>query len=340
MALTSKESQLNILSKHQHPSTPFSHGTLLNPLSLYSSPSPPSYIQPPGNISILTINGLKYGKYEKVYHSAFMEWWKQIPVGMIIYNGKINEKFHHPHWDGDRTRGDLWDQFDQLAELHTGKPVLQCHTCQSIIQHGIHHNNGTSGMKKHLNSKDCKGKQSPDSRQSIITVSMTPSLVTVFSNSFSGKHTTREKGLTPRYQAILLWSLQRLMTILPSRFSRHLLPWIYPSEPLNAPNSSIFFALLIQSSIFLGEQSSESCWIANFQAVQDKLLSGCPPQGKISLALDAWTSPNHLPFRGVVGSYITSQWKQKEVLLGFEPLSGVHSGSSFAEIILRILQTC
>jgi hypothetical protein len=78
---------------------------------------------------------------------------------------------------------------------------------------------------------------------------------------------------------------------------------------------------------------------SKFQAVQDNLLLGCPPQGKISLTLDAWTSPNHLPFLGVIGSYITSGWKRKEVLLAFGPLSGAHSGFSFAEIVFRILQT-
>jgi hypothetical protein len=108
------------------------------------------------------------------YHSAFNEWWMQTPIGVAIHNGKIDEKFSHPHWDKTRTRGDLWDQFDQLAELFTGKPVLQCHTCQGIIQHGIYHKNGSSGMSKHLKSKECKSQQTPDSKQSIITVSITP----------------------------------------------------------------------------------------------------------------------------------------------------------------------
>jgi hypothetical protein len=186
----------------QYPSTPstsLSRESFSNPLFLESSP-PLCHTQLPENLVISEVDGIKYGKYEKAYHSDFMDWWRQTPVGTAINNGKIDEKLQHPHWDRNRKRGDLWDQFDQLAELHTGKPVLQCLTCRSIIQHGIHHNNGTSGMNKHLRSKDCKGKQTPDSRQSIITVNVSCILFLVCTDSLSGNHAIKGKGLILNYR--------------------------------------------------------------------------------------------------------------------------------------------
>lgn len=74
-----------------------------------------------------------------------------------------------------------------------------------------------------------------------------------------------------------------------------------------------------------------------FETVKQKLLAGKPRHTAISITLDTWTSPNHLAFLGIVGSFITSRWEQKEILLGFEPLSGAHTGSALAAIVQKTL---
>lgn len=61
--------------------------------------------------------------------------------------------------------------------------------------------------------------------------------------------------------------------------------------------------------------------------MKQKLLAGKPKQAAIFITLDTWTSPNHLAFLGIVGSFINSRWERKEVLLGFEPLSGAHTAA-------------
>jgi hypothetical protein len=61
--------------------------------------------------------------------------------------------------------------------------------------------------------------------------------------------------------------------------------------------------------------------------IRSNLLQALPAENKISLTLDIWTSPNTLASLGVIGSFITSDWQYKEVLLGFEPLSGTHDGN-------------
>lgn len=71
--------------------------------------------------------------------------------------------------------------------------------------------------------------------------------------------------------------------------------------------------------------------------MKQKLLAGKSKYTAISLTLDTWTSPNHLAFLGIVGSFINSRWERKEVLLGFEPLSGAHTGAALAAVVQKIL---
>jgi hypothetical protein len=59
---------------------------------------------------------------------------------------------------------------------------------------------------------------------------------------------------------------------------------------------------------------------------------------KISLAVDVWSSPNHYAFLGAIAYMITPEWELKSFVLGFEPLSGRHTGNNLATIILKLLE--
>ena len=48
-----------------------------------------------------------------------------------------------------------------------------------------------------------------------------------------------------------------------------------------------------------------------------KALEALPPDGKISLALDCWTSQDQKPFLAIVGYFVSKEYKFHEVLLGF-----------------------
>jgi hypothetical protein len=71
--------------------------------------------------------------------------------------------------------------------------------------------------------------------------------------------------------------------------------------------------------------------------IESRILDDLPAGAKISLALDCWTSPNSLPFLAINGYFIDSEWRYREVLLGFEPLSGSHSGFNLAPILKDVL---
>jgi hypothetical protein len=77
---------------------------------------------------------------------------------------------------------------------------------------------------------------------------------------------------------------------------------------------------------------------ATVQDRQQAILDKLPPTAKLSLALDCWTSPFQQAFMAITGYFIDSDWNYREVLLGFEPLHGVHSGANLSTVLLAKLE--
>lgn len=69
-----------------------------------------------------------------------------------------------------------------------------------------------------------------------------------------------------------------------------------------------------------------------------EMLSYLPEQGKISLALDCWTSQSQHSFLAITGYFIDMKWVYREVLLAFDPVYGSHTGKNLAEILLKNLR--
>jgi len=69
---------------------------------------------------------------------------------------------------------------------------------------------------------------------------------------------------------------------------------------------------------------------ATAEDMRDKIANELASVDSVSLALNAWTSPNKLAFLAVVAYWITSKWEFKYRLIGFEQLHGDHSGANFA----------
>ena len=59
---------------------------------------------------------------------------------------------------------------------------------------------------------------------------------------------------------------------------------------------------------------------------------------KISLTVDAWTSPFQDDFLGVTAHWIDDNWRQKELVIGFEPLNGTHTGVNLAEALVNVIE--
>lgn len=62
-----------------------------------------------------------------------------------------------------------------------------------------------------------------------------------------------------------------------------------------------------------------------------------PTKAKISVALDCWTSPFGQAFMAITGYFIDIDWVYREVLLGFKPLHGAHTGVNMSSVLLETL---
>lgn len=71
---------------------------------------------------------------------------------------------------------------------------------------------------------------------------------------------------------------------------------------------------------------------------QHKLIVEIPEDVKVSIALDCWTSPDQKPFMAITGYFITEDFHYREVLLGFPPVPGSHTGSNLAEIVIQTIK--
>lgn len=59
--------------------------------------------------------------------------------------------------------------------------------------------------------------------------------------------------------------------------------------------------------------------------------------GKVCLTVDNWTSPFQDDFIGVTAHWIDDYWRQKELVIGFEPLNGSHTAENLASALVDIL---
>jgi hypothetical protein len=74
------------------------------------------------------------------------------------------------------------------------------------------------------------------------------------------------------------------------------------------------------------------------QERQCTLLQTLPTGAKLSIALDCWTSPFRQAFMAVTGYFPDEDWNYREILLGFEPLHGSHTGSYLSTVLIELLE--
>jgi hypothetical protein len=123
------------------------------------------------------------------------------------------------------------------------------------------------------------------------------------------------------------------------RFRDWLLNWIVseamPFTAIEAPSFRMLLRLLkpdvplpsatsLRRDLDLGYQHA-------FKRMRS-LLHDAP--GKLSFTVDGWTSPNMQPFLGITAHWVDSEWRLREALLDFAPLSGSHSGEYLASVFI------
>jgi hypothetical protein len=76
-----------------------------------------------------------------------------------------------PTWDPATKSSKWWKHFDEVADVATGKPGLKCIHCGHMPGHPATSNSGgTSQMKHHVESKQCKKNQPGASQPGVLDV--------------------------------------------------------------------------------------------------------------------------------------------------------------------------
>ena len=59
---------------------------------------------------------------------------------------------------------------------------------------------------------------------------------------------------------------------------------------------------------------------------------------KVAFTIDGWTSKYQNAFVGVTAHWIDALWQQREVLLGFEPIKGRHTGQAYMNVFVSVVE--
>lgn len=243
----------------------------------------------------------------------------------------------------NRKTSEVWQYFRHIIRISDGKPSIQCTRCDSSLTHPTIANTGTSALKRHLQSGHCAQRAK---------ISNKGPIERLFDNL--------EKQSAQRLSKDILFSTEafreqtlRMVASLNLSFraldSPELQTWVQMIQdaPKDIPISLLPSRKLVPALENL---------VIDGRA---RLLAQIPSQGKIAIAVDTWTSPNHLCFLAITGYetslfvcyiycyvmflidtiryFIDAAWIYHEILLGFEHIEGSHSGRHLALIIRSCL---
>jgi hypothetical protein len=75
-----------------------------------------------------------------------------------------------------------------------------------------------------------------------------------------------------------------------------------------------------------------------YKGIQKQLWEALRGSNRVSIALDTWSSPNKIAFLSITAYVISEDWKFQEHLIGFEHLSGSHTGENMARLVMGVLK--
>ncbi|KAJ5751474.1 uncharacterized protein N7511_008439 [Penicillium nucicola] len=249
--------------------------------------------------------------YDKMVHSEWVDWWLGTEYGS---KSKIN-------WDS-RRHTEVWDGYHQVAQIIDGAPKVMCKRCGKILEHPYSTSpgsigsrvqyHGTSTIMKHLRTAGCR--RSDNKRNSEITKFL---------------QTEAESSATPF--SCQEWEEDILQFLTLNRLPFNLVEYTSFKRLFHKARSA---------PAILPFPSADTIRRRLGSIVKDRqqrILRTLPPRSKISIALDCWTSPFSQAFIAITGYFIDADWVYREVLLGFKPVSGSHTGDNLSGVLLETL---
>ncbi|KAJ5318460.1 HAT dimerization [Penicillium atrosanguineum] len=231
--------------------------------------------------------------------------------------GSQSETQENIRWEAKHV-SDAWEHFDQVAHHITGEPMVMCRLCGTILPYPHQKKSGTNTMKRHASTEKCrKGAKSPATQQTIqATMKHAATLNSSPQSLFSTDEWEREQiefitAFNLPFRSLARRQLASLIKI----------AQIAPSEPplLHPRTAQRRLQKLVQEEHY-------------------SILSTLPPHAKLSIALDCWTSPSKYAFMVITGYFIDRNWNYREILLGFEPLDGPHSGLNLSSVLIELFK--
>ncbi|KAJ5340406.1 hypothetical protein N7541_009530 [Penicillium brevicompactum] len=272
---------------------------------------------PPANLTRFAPDRRDWVLYDTAQNNEFLLWWLETDYGRrLTKNGRYNFR-----WSVESHSSKVWKQFDQVAELRSGRPKVICRSCFTPLNHPHHphhKSHGTSTMGKHLKSKSCRRSVE---KESVPAATPGPTQAARASLPPIGSRVTKTQLKDQLLRTIS--SAQLTFELVEEPTFRELLDLVYAGPQL----------LDIPSSKQLRQHMHDT--VTTYQESQ---LQDLPGDSKVSIALCCWKSPLGQDFMAITAYYFDKQWSYREVLLGFELLCRPETGTDAGNQILGLIE--
>lgn len=306
-------------------------------------PAPATVADPvPDILQQRCASGKWYVLFDKEHRQEFFSWWNSTAAKKEAAGHRGSD----PRFGNGSRTAYGWALMDECAQRETGSPALMCTLCGMLLAHPTYKGGGTNGMRTHLASNGCK-------TAALLKRGREPSIsdmvcihdlqgggrrVTVFGNGAnviqfaSAPKLARTDGHVPAvvpYSKATLEDFVLKMCIsmnLPFNMAdngdfRNLVTMLRPEAAYDLPHRTKLRELLrVQCG-----------------ATTKRLFNEYVTGSKVSWAVDVWTSPDMKAFMGINCYFINAKWEFREVLAGFEPISGKHDGATLARAFYSVM---
>jgi len=243
--------------------------------------------------------------FDNMSKKEFLEWWFETQSGVSQSQQSKGKKLQ---WDGVGYHSKVWAKFDQVAHYITGEPKAMCKQCGRIIDHPNHSSNKTSALWRHLKADKCQQYAAGAMKQPTIQQSMQQQAVYLyyiipFIQSFIlivfQKARITSTGPDEEPFTNELWEHEIITTIAVLRL---------PFSIIEHPQMQKLICLAHRAPSVPHFPSARTVrrWLAGeVKQQQQTVLQQLPPNAKLSIALDCWTSPFRQAFMQLLGTFLT-----------------------------------
>ncbi|EED11521.1 conserved hypothetical protein [Talaromyces stipitatus ATCC 10500] len=246
-----------------------------------------------------------YVLWTEMVNDDFVTWWLSTEYGSQMKRNIFEGKH----------QSECWQHFHQVAAIQDGSPKVMYKVCNHILSHPADRHRGTSSMNKHYSSGVNCRKSVPVSKDIKRLIQ-------------DGMHSAPQKT----HYTAKAW-MERLVTFITT--SR------LPFQLVEYPQFRALIEMAQRAPLLPILPCAKTIRNHLQELVQERqksLLQKLSQGAKLSIALDCWTSPFRQSFMAVTGYFLDVDWNYREILLGFEPLSGSHTGAYLSTVLQQVLE--